>query len=363
MITLHIIGLFHTITSTEYSHCAFTMKVLRFGKMMMNYGYRVIEYSNEGSESDAIHIPILSKEELYRLSRRVEFVGDNAVIGNSIWVIFDDRLVSRMKEYVKDGDIICYPFGNTHPSISTIFPKCFHVETGIGYPDTFCNLRIFESSAWMHYTYGRESSGGKNYNWVIPNYYDIDDWDISIETGTYILYFGRITQCKGLDTVLEIAKRLDSLPDHVPKKIIICGQGDPTPYLYKNIEYRKPIYGRERSNLLGGAYCLLMPTLFIEPFGGSGVEGQLCGTPLLSSNYGAFIETVIDGISGFRCNTLHDWLSSLERVIHLGRGKIAAISRERYSLETCGRMYDKVFKDIYNLQHDGWYSEHSPSCI
>ena len=50
---LHMLGLFHTKTNLDYSHCAFTGKVLRFPKMMQQYGYDVIEYSNEGSTSNA----------------------------------------------------------------------------------------------------------------------------------------------------------------------------------------------------------------------------------------------------------------------------------------------------------------------
>ena len=63
--TLHIIGLFHTVTSPKYSHCAFTGKVLRFSKMMKLYGYKVIEYPNGISESETNeNVMILSEEEL-----------------------------------------------------------------------------------------------------------------------------------------------------------------------------------------------------------------------------------------------------------------------------------------------------------
>jgi glycosyltransferase involved in cell wall biosynthesis len=48
-----------------------------------------------------------------------------------------------------------------------------------------------------------------------------------------------------------------------------------------------------------------MPRCYIEPFGGSGVEVLLCGTPLIAVDYGAFTETIIDGVNGFRCHTLH----------------------------------------------------------
>lgn len=186
-----------------------------------------------------------------------------------------------------------------HPDLVSLLPKCFHIETGIGYPDSWLAFRIFESKAWMHYILGKEGKGGQNYNWVVPNYYDLDDWDVCLKPQNYVLYFGRITPEKGIENVVEIANRIN-------KPVIICGQGDPEPWLKKsrNITYKPAIHGKERNELLGNAYCCLMPTIFIEPFGGAGVEAMLCGTPLLASNYGAFQETIEHGVTGFVCNTL-----------------------------------------------------------
>lgn len=365
MAVLHLIGLFHTIPSRKYSHCAFTQKQLRFGPMMEDRGYKVIEYSNGESESGVEQVQILTEKELeeLRTAKSIkDFVGNDATIGSDLWAMFNARLIERMRARVEDKDIICYPFGDCHPDLRVLFPSCPHVETGIGYPDTFSQFRVFESSAWMHYHYGKEKAvNGRNYNWVVPNYYDLGDWDMKTEKGKYILYFGRIAPTKGLETIMEIGKRLEKLAPHVPRRLIICGQGDPTSYLERcpSIEYKEPIHGRDRSDLLGNAYCVLMPTMFIEPFGGSGVEAQLCGTPLIGINYGAFQETVVDGVTGFRCNTLGDWLRAIERVGDLNRETIASMARKKYSLETCGKLYDQIFKDIIDLGDKGWYSEHS----
>jgi hypothetical protein len=46
---LHLPAIPHTITSPEFSHCAFTGKVLRFAPMMRSRGYEVIHYGVEGS--------------------------------------------------------------------------------------------------------------------------------------------------------------------------------------------------------------------------------------------------------------------------------------------------------------------------
>jgi glycosyltransferase involved in cell wall biosynthesis len=358
--TLHLIGLFHTITDAKHSHCAFTGKVLRFPKMMRLYNWNVIEYSNGMSESEANEkVQILSEEELKTLTavqvKESDFVGNTAVIGTKHWFIFDAKLKYELYKRVKPGDIICYPFGpGAHPDLIKLFPKCRHVESGIGYPDPSLNMRIYESYAWMHYHAGKQNHQGQNYHWVVPNYYDLDDWTVNLVPGDYVLYFGRIIPSKGLQEVVEIAKR-------IKRKVIICGQGDPKPYLSQttNIEYHPPIQGRERDTLLGNAYCMLMPTSFIEPFGGSGVEGMLCGTPLITTNFGAFTETVKHGKTGFRCNTLGDFLQAIESVSTLSREKVARIARKRFSLETCGKKYDTIFKRIADLDAAGWYNEKS----
>ena len=60
---LHLAAVPHTITSPEYSHCAFTGKVLRFSRMMRSQGYKVYRYGVEGSVSGGHDIDILTWEE------------------------------------------------------------------------------------------------------------------------------------------------------------------------------------------------------------------------------------------------------------------------------------------------------------
>ena len=63
-IRLHILGLPHTITSNEYSHCAFTGKVLRFGPMMLSRDFEVYHYGIETSEIICTkHFDVLTKNE------------------------------------------------------------------------------------------------------------------------------------------------------------------------------------------------------------------------------------------------------------------------------------------------------------
>lgn len=322
--------------------------------MMRAQGYEVIEYSNTGSESGASeHVVIFSDSEfdaLYGSRSSTDFHGDVAVVGSQGHKDFEAKLIPRLQSRLKKGDIICHPFGHAHSRVVDVFGDFKHVETGIGYPTTMEGaFHVYESNAWMHYHQGKERRNGKNYEWVIPNYFDIDDWDVNYEPGKYLAFLGRICAMKGLDTIKALA-------DFSPWPILLCGQGDASVWEHPNIQYLGPIQGKDRSRFLRNARASLMPTVFTEPFGGSGVEGMLCGTPLISVHYGAFSETVQHGVNGFHCHTLQDWVDAIHAAGDLDRKQIATSARSKYSLAACGVKYDKVFTDITNLDGSGWYT-------
>lgn len=320
--------------------------------MMQKYGYHIIEYSNEGSEGTADEKVIILNcdqfEGLYGSRRASDFFGDHATIGSDGHRLFEEKLVVEMQKRIQPGDIVCHPFGHAHQILMSAFPHNRHVETGIGYPTLMPDsFRIFESYAWMHYHQGKENRNGRNYEWVVPNYYDLDDWKPSYKHGDYYAFLGRITSLKGIDTIRALA-------DYTEYPIVLHGQGDASQWSHPMIEYRGPISGRKRSDFLSGARALLAPTVFTEPFCGMAVEAMLCGTPVISVNYGAMTETVQPGM-GFRCHTLQDWLDAMDNIDTLDRKYIAKTARSRYSLEACGAKYDKIFRQLGDLDRKGWY--------
>lgn len=362
--TLHLLGIPHTITREEWHHCAFTGKVQRFAPMMQSMGYTVIHYGNAGAQSGAVqHVDILQRDELnayvggYDPSSSA-FVGRMADVGNPLYREFNTRLAVALKQHVQPGDVLCLPFGHAHEQAVQDITNAYWLETGVGYPTCFAPFRVFESQAWYHWHCGKDQQPGSDYHWVIPNYYDVEEWTVSSEHGTYLLYFGRITDVKGLQIVLEIAKQRPDLP------VTLCGQGDPRPYLVApNIQYLPPVYGKARSTLLAGALAVLMPTRYIEPFGGVTIEANLCGTPVLGSAFGSFTETIQHGHTGYRCRTLGDWLAAIERIeewpaVH--RATIAEHTRLRYDMRVLAMQYDEVINQLVDLGAAGWYTLRSP---
>jgi glycosyltransferase involved in cell wall biosynthesis len=106
---------------------------------------------------------------------------------------------------------------------------------------------------------------------------------------------------------------------------------------------------------MGGARAVLMPTLFMEPFGGVAVEAQLCGTPVISTDHAAFSETVKHGFSGWRCHTLEQFVWAARNVQRLATPDAI---RERaltdYSISTVRWMFQEYFDMLRGLWGAGW---------
>ena len=381
---LHMIAPFHTVPSLAASHCAFTGKALRFARMMNGFFDRYYEYSNEGSESEAPHkVTMLTSAEMKEFYPRksTDFWGNHAKTGTPAWIEFDTRLRQALAGRVRPGDFIAHPFGRAHIGIVASFPGAIHVETGIGYPDApFGAYRVYESWAWAHAHWGRwgvAGLGGEckeggvglrlNASWVIPNYFEVREWPIGKGTPKgelpYVLYMGRIDDVKGLPTLAMIIKAFSKKHGFEKLRFVIAGQGDWSVWSVilraqieaGMVEYLGPISGLERADHAGRAVATIMPTNFVEPFGGSGVEGMLCGTPLLANAWGAFTETIRPGDNGYQCRTVGDYVHALENVLESKlspRKKIAVDARARYSLEACRVKYERVFRSLKQA-HEG----------
>lgn len=364
---LHLLGIPHTQTTNEFSHCAFTGKVKRFSPMLQSVGYDVIHYGVEGSYSGArYNVNVMMYDEWMYIRKKLfkekygdrevmssDFIGDLADTGNELYRRFNEQLKFELEKNLDDDDIICLPFGFAHNEAIKDFsnPK---VETGIGYPNSYQNFRVFESYAWYHYEIGREGKSGHDYHWVIPNYFDVSEWDYIHTPQKYVAYFGRISDIKGVNIVYEIAKHRPDI------EFIMCGQGDPSPYMgLPNLTYKPPIHGKDRAEFLGNAMAVLMPTRYVEPFGGVTVEAELCGTPVIGSSYGSFTETIKHGTTGFNCHTLGDYLAALEKIEDgfIDRSTVRNFAAQKYDMYKLAHNYDKVFQQVNDIKYNnGWYS-------
>lgn len=389
-IGIHIIGPFHTVLDREVSsHCAFTMKTLNLIKMMtekkLHNSYRVHEYSNEGSKTQPQNrYQLLSKIEMGKLYPKNDkkATWDSAMNQKSDAIVIR-KLVAIMKNTLQPGDLICHTFPSSIWELIRAFPDYTHIETGIGYPSTCRGVvvkrgdnevtvntfKIYESHAYLCFHKGAESGREEflakeekrprklikqnDYDFVIPNYYDTENIPVSIAPAEKIGFLGRLIGSKGMGVLLELAK--------LGYKIYCAGQGTELPE-HENLINIGPLTGLQVFDFLKTLKICLGPTLYIGPFEGALVEARLTGTPVAVRQYGCFAEQVEDGVDGWRCGCLEDYVYAIENAHTLSRDAIAKRARDRYSLDTVSQQYDCAFRKIYGVNHgDDWYGKHKPS--
>ena len=122
-----------------------------------------------------------------------------------------------------------------------------------------------------------------------------------------------------------------------------------------HVEFVGSVGAESRAKLMGGARLVFAPTYYIEPFGGVAVEAQLCGTPVLTTDWGAFSETVLHGVTGYRCRTFDDFLWAAQRVDRIRPADCRAWAIQNYSIFRVQRMYQEYFSKVADLGRRGWY--------
>ena len=313
------------------------------------------------------HITIISAEEQAELCPNPDFKTKQYAISwdhnAPCWVLCNTRAIAAIKKREQKRDFLCLIAGGCQKMISDAIgsEKTLTVEYGIGYSGVFSRFRVYESYAHQAHvlTLLNRDPDGFWYDAVIPNYYDVDDFPYQPAKGNYLFYIGRMITRKGLQVILEIVKET-KFP------LVMAGQGivDKGPDWFRTEEgilYNGPYthigYAdvQKRGELLGGAKAVLVPTVYLEPFGGVNVEAQMCGTPVITSDWGAFPETVEHGKTGWRCRTLDQFVWAAQNTAHFDTSYIRNRAVAKWSLEKVAEMYQEYFSTLLTLWDEGWY--------
>jgi FkbM family methyltransferase len=365
----HLLGLVHLPCSKKYMSCAFTQKNWKLAKMLLDLGHEVYYYGAEGSE-----LPCTEFIQTHTLAdiRKEWGDGDNRFEIGYDWPKTDFRhdfntpktettkkfyetCIKEINDRKKEDDFLLITQGCYQIPIRNGVKLFLNCEPGIGYRGSVeGNYRAFESSYIQNFTYGSqhpyECINGSYYDRVIPNYFDEKDVEFNADTtGDYFFFIGRMIRRKGIIVAHMAAKALG-------KKLIIAGQGaevkdghlvsedfnlEPGTWEYvgyANVEQRK--------ELMKNAIATFTPTEYLECFAGTHIETMLHGTPAITTDFGVFPGTVINGVNGFRCSTLDDFVNAAKNADKIDRTGCRK-SAERYLMDYVKWEYQKWFDDLY----------------
>jgi glycosyltransferase involved in cell wall biosynthesis len=347
----HVAALPHTHTTVDYIACAYTAKVINFCRMMKDRGHTVILYGGEQNTAPCDeHVVCVSEAERAAHVGKDHFTSASFDYTKPFWINANARIIAGIAERRQERDFICLIGGYAQKQIADAFPAMQSVEFGVGYGGVFSNYKVFESYAWMHTVYGARSGGkphdidGHWWDAVIPGYLDPAQFPFEETPDDYFMFIGRLVDRKGYRTAVDVCFDLGA-------RLVVAGQGDPP----IGCEYVGVVGPEERGRLMSKAKAVFVPTQYLEPFGNVNIEAQACGTPVITTDWGAFPETVEHGKTGFRCRTFGEFKRAALEVGNLDRQYIRKRALSNYSLDVIGAKYEAYFQRLLYLWEDGWY--------
>jgi glycosyltransferase involved in cell wall biosynthesis len=348
------------------------MKVLKFCKMMKSLGHEVYLYASEENEAPCDElIKIVSKKEQEKWFGKYDFKKSifNIVWDPTLphWQIPNARAVKEIKKRAQERDFVCIIGGVCQKQVSDGLPELMSVEYGIGYEGVYSNFKVFESYAHMHYVQGLlKNDNGQFFDAVVPNYFDPEEFTLREKKDDYFLFIGRLIPRKGVEMAVEVTRKLGA-------KLVLAGQG------VHKIEGNK-IYGEEgmvlegdhimhighadvaqRNELMGRAKAVFLCTYYLEPFGGTSIEPMFTGTPVITTDWGAFPENIIHGEVGYRVRTMGEAVWAAQNLDKLkSPAKIRDYAMKNFSMDRVKELYQAYFEQLYQIwDNNGYYSDWS----
>lgn len=181
---------------------------------------------------------------------------------------------------------------------------------------------------------------------VFNNFIDQENADNTV-LGNYILYFGRYSKEKGVDTLLKVCEELSD------RKFIFAGNGplEEAVNAHDNIENLGFLNGALLSNTIAGARLVIFPSECNENCPFSVMEALSYGVPVVGSRIGGVPELIKDNVNGvlFEPHNAEQLCAIIKRLSENDEELTGLREGARNTRFTSLREYtEKLVNDIYN---------------
>ena len=196
-------------------------------------------------------------------------------------------------------------------------------------------------------------------NFISNEFYIIKFDKESFKRENIILYYGRLSKEKGIETLLDAKKRIDNV------KLKIIGIGPEEEYLKNKVKDEKinnVIFlgfksGNDLLREISSSKCTIIPSVWNEVFGLTIIESFSVGTPVIGAKAGGITEIIKENLTGFLYNPydITELVDRINKVVNMEdkaylnmaencyKEKLV-YSSETYYLELI-RVYDATIKE------------------
>jgi glycosyltransferase involved in cell wall biosynthesis len=192
-----------------------------------------------------------------------------------------------------------------------------------------------------------------SYAATVHNGIDLSAYPFRADKDDFLVYIGRANPDKGPKEAIEIARRAG-----LPMQMILK-RGEPPereyfehvikPILGSDVDLHENVSHETKVDLLGRACAMVFPIRWPEPFGLVMVEAMACGTPVVTTNWGAAPELVADGITGFRRDGDDDLVAAVSHVRDLSPSACRARVESGFSGAAMVRGYEALYERVTKL--------------
>lgn len=235
---------------------------------------------------------------------------------------------------------LTYALATTHPPLLTTIhgfskPAILGAYYAAAHRSFFCSISRSDRDPGLSYL-------ATTYNGI-----DLRDFTYRDRPGDYLAVLGRFHPEKGIHLAIEIAKsagirlKIAAIPhdlEYFKTQIAPHIDGD-------RVQFLGAVERERRDELLCGALGLVHMTTRPERFGLVLVEAMACGTPVLGARMGSLPEIVIDGVTGFLCDTVAEAAAKVPQLASLSRAACRARVEAEFTVE---RMLDR-YEEAYRL--------------
>lgn len=286
--------------------------------------YEFIHYGLEGSDVDCEH---------HSLSTNVHEFNREA-----------SSIIAKRKD---PGDLALCFYGTDNEGAVKEHIDLKVIEPVIGYSPhgVFAPYRVFKSYSNMHYFYGVKGMllEPSWFDAVIPYGEDPNNFKYNENKKDYFLMFGRVCPEKGLHIAIQATEAAGV-------DLIIAGPGNLSDYGYSSTPKHVTCVGvcnsDQRKALMSDAKGLIGATYYLEPFGNMIIESYFSGTPVITTDWGAFTETVVNGVTGYRCREFSEFVDAIKNIDSISNKTCYDYAMKNYSYDVVYDKHDKYLQRV-----------------